>query len=448
MLVPILVLTIVTLLAGGNEDSYPTSTRHVMTIVQQDPSAGPFDAPSARISGSGRHVVFSSCAQLVSADANQSRDIYVLDLSTGRLTLESVGPNGTTADGDSGSPDISSDGRYVVFVSAARGLTETHLTLGVPHVFLRDRQNATTTLLTTSVNGGPANAYSNHPAISADGTTVVFESAATDLIESTATAHGVGVYLIRPSSRVRVRLDVSSTGEVGTDQSVSPSVSADGRYVAFMSKAALTCAEPPACIREPPDTNGLADVYLRDTVTNTTTRVSRGRGEHDSNGPSYDPAISSNGRFVAFVSEASNLTADRSTHLGQIYLRDLVSELTELASHNPNGGSANGRSIHPAVSDDGSMISFQSLASDLLCPSSCRAVERDTNLVWDVYVHDRRTGRSVRASADAHGEEWMESSGAPSLDETGRVLVFGSRHPIGDRDDGHDEDLYVCFLRF
>jgi Tol biopolymer transport system component len=257
----------------------------------------------------------------------------------------------------------------------------------------------------------------------------------------------MGVYLIRPSSRVRVRLDVSSTGDVRTGQSVSPTVSADGRYVAFMSRADLTCADAPACVHEPTDANGLAEVYLRDTLTNTTTRISRGGGGHGSNGPSYDPAISGNGRYVAFVSEASNLTGDTSTHHGQIYLRDLVTGLTELVSHNPNGRPANGRSLHPVLSHDGSMVSFQSLASDLLCPTSCHDVERDTNLVWDVYVHDRRTGRTVRASADDRGEEWMESSRAPSLDATGRVLVFGSRHPIGDRNDGHDENLYVWFPR-
>ena len=156
--------------------------------------------------------------------------------------------------------------------------------------------------------------------------------------------------------------------------------------------------------------------------------------------------MSGDGRYVAFVSEASNLTRDASQRAANVYVRDMVTGVTELVSRNPSGRQANGPSVHPAVSHDGSTVAFQSLASDFLCKDRCQTGQRDINLVSDVFVHDRRTRRTIRASAD-DGEEWMESSRAPSLDETGRVIVFASRHPLNDHDEAHDEDLYVRLAR-
>ena len=190
----------------------------------------------------------------------------------------------------------------------------------------------------------------------------------------------------------------------------------------------------------------MADVYLRDTVTHTTRRVSRSYSGLDPDGPSYTPAISGDGRFVAFVSEASTLTRDAKTHVASVYVSDVVTGVTELVSRNRSGRQANGRSLHPTVSGDGATVAFQSLASDLLCDGRCQSGQRDTNLVWDVFVHDRRTRGTTRASADGV-EEWMEESRAPSIDDAGRVIVFASRHPRNDRDEGHDEDLYVRLAR-
>jgi Tol biopolymer transport system component len=439
-------LAVAAIIAGWGAGSHQLGAHLLMTVVQHDRFAGPFERPSARVSAGGLHVVFSSYARLVAMDANQVRDVYVLDLSTGQLTLESLGRDGGVANGDSGSPDISGDGRYVVFVSSAGNLADTQIAAGMPRVFLRDREKATTRLLTTSASGGPANGYSSNPAISADGTTVVFDSAATDLLQSDP-PHDVSVYLMRLSSGERTRLSVAGTGEPRAGQSVAPSISANGRYIAFMSKADLTCRDAGACGREPSDRNRVADVYVRDALTNTTTRVSRSHTGQDTNGASYDPAISGDGRYVVFVSEASNLTRDSGRHVAQVYSRDIVNGVTELVSGNPRGRRANGPSVHPAVSNDGSTVAFQSLASDLLCIDDCDAAQRDINLVWDVFVRDRRTRRTNRASAGEGDGEWMESSRAPSLDGTGSVLAFASRHPINGRADTHDENLFVWVPR-
>ena len=167
-------------------------------------------------------------------------------------------------------------------------------------MFLRDRVEVVTRLLTANGNGGPANGSSRNPAINAEATAVVFESTATDLLHaSDAAPNSVGVYLIRLPSGLRARLDLSSTGGLPAGQSGSPAISADGRFVAFMSKTDLTCGEASACAIEPPDRNGVADIYLRDTQANTTRRITRSFAGGDSDGPSYHPAISGDGRYVA-----------------------------------------------------------------------------------------------------------------------------------------------------
>ena len=359
-------------LSDGARPSEHEAVR-LTTVMQQDRDAAPLSVRSARVSGSGRYVVFVSSARLVDADRNQFGDVYVLDLATGQCTLESVAPAGSAGNGESLRPDISKDGRYVVFESAAGNLTDIQSPSDAFQVFLRDRQEGTTRLVTANVNGQPANGNSGNPAISADGTAVVFESAASDLISTDGIVQrSLGIYLVQVASGQHARLDLTSTGERRAGQSMSPAVSGDGRFVAFVSKADLTCREAQTCVTEPADTNGVADIYLRDTLTNITRRITRSYAGGDPDGPSYDPAISGDGRHVAFVTEAQNLTRDSRSRAAHIYMHDLVTGITELVSRTPSGRPANGASLRPAISHDGGTIAFQSLASNLICEGTCR----------------------------------------------------------------------------
>jgi Tol biopolymer transport system component len=414
------------------------------TVLQSHRHGEPLSVRSARVSASGRHVVFTSSARLTDADVDDFADVYVVDLETRQITLETAARGEGFADGWSQSPDISGDGRFVVFESAAGNLTDRELPWGTEHVFLRDRTMGTTDLLTSNAYGGPANGASRNPVISADGRTVVFESWATDLVEKAGADRASGIYLIDRASGRRSRVDVSSAGEPARAQSMAPAVSADGRFVAFVSRADLTCRTGPAC-SEPSDRNGVADIYVRDTKMNSTTRITRGHARGDTDGPSYHPAISGDGRYVAFVSDASNLPAAGPARKGQIYLHDLFTGVTGLVSRTPGGRPANGPGAHPALSHDGSRIAFQSLASDLVCEKKCPVGTSDYNLLWDVFVHDRSTRRTTRASADADGD-WMETSRGPSLNAAGTVVAFGSRHPLGEDDTADDEDLYVLLV--
>jgi Tol biopolymer transport system component len=406
-----------------------------LSIVQRERDAVPLSDRTARISANGRFVALLSAARLVERDRNDQRDAYVFDGETGRFSLESLGLLGQPADGESRAVDISADGRFVVFAAEAGNLTDPAFAPGTSHVFLRDRIEGTTRLLTVSAGGGPANGPSRTPVIDAAGTTVAFQSAATDLM---APGPANGIFFVSLRSGATTRVDVDADGGSRPGASMSPSISADGRHVVFASRADLTCVGRSRCRED----NGVADVYLRNTRTNITSRISRSVSGGEPNGASYDPAISGDGRYVAFVSEASNLTGDAVRRGAQIYVQDLTTGTTELITRTRAGRPANGSSLRPAMSHDGLRIAYQSLASDLLCDKKCNPGHPDINLLWDVYLHDRRTGQTLRASRD-RGGDWMEYSRAPSLDASGGILLLVTRHPIDDRDDGYDEDLLI-----
>jgi Tol biopolymer transport system component len=424
-----------------------SSTDLMMTVMQKDVDATPLSPRSSRVSGNGRFVVFTSSARLVDADRNQFQDVYVLNLATAEYTLESAGPGQLPSNNESLNPGISRNGRFVVFESAAGNLTGTPFLPGTFHVFLRDRTSGATRLLTTNASGQAANSASGNPAIDADATAVVFESSATDLIATPGDVrHSVGIYLIQLASGRRTRLDVRKDGGQLAGWSMSPSISADGRYVAFVSTNDLTCGLSSACIPEPLDKNGVADIYICDTQTNIVRRITRSYDAGDPDGPSYDPAISGDGRHVAFVSEASNLTRDSIRRASHIYVHDLATGITELVSRTTTGRPANGASLRPALSHDGSRIAFQSLACNLVCERKCHEEARDINLLWDVFVYDRSLGETTWVSRDIDGA-WMDNSRTPSLDDAGHVIAFGSSHPIDAGDEGRDEDVYVYRVR-
>ena len=287
-------------------------------------------------------------------------------------------------------------------------------------------------MLSTNANGEPANGISGNPAISADGTVVVFESTATDLIATQDIARpSVGIYLIRLASGQRTRLDVSSAGGVGAGQSMSPAISADGRFVAFASRADLTCRDAPACVPEPSDTNGLADIYLRDTATNLTRRITGGQAGGEVTGPSYDPAISGDGRHVAFVSEATNVT--RALPVAPPRSTCTTSRRNHRARQ-PRAEWAFCQRTQPAagaVSRWGEdRVSVAGLQSRVRRPMSGWAARHQPGLGMYSRMTDPHIARpGVSTDGD---QEWMENSRAPSLDDAGQVLAFDHGIPSTD----------------
>ena len=202
--------------------------------------------------------------------------------------------------------------------------------------------------------------------------------------------------------------------ELNAAPSGDPQASADGSMVAFVSEAATLVAG---------DTNGVADVFVRDMVTEATTRVSVPSAGGQSVGASSEPAVSGDGRFVAFVSSAGDLVAGDTNGVADVFVRDRIAGTTERVSVPSAGGESVGASSEPAVSGDGRFVAFVSAAGDL--------VAGDTNGVADVFVRDRVAGTTSRVSVTAGAAQVAGPSTAPSITSSGDWVAFQStaEHP-------------------
>jgi len=185
-------------------------------------------------------------------------------------------------------------------------------------------------------------------------------------------------------------------------------------------------------------------VFVHGLTDGVTKRISTSRDRQGPNGDSYYPAISGDGHRVAFVSTATNLDDDvRATRQENIYLFDDRTSGLRLITRSASGGMANGASRHPAVSADGRYVLFSSEASNLHCTDRCGPAI-DLNLVADVYRVDLATGDADRISGGRLArEQWWNASSGVAADGTGQVVAFSSREPIDDADLDHDDDLFV-----
>ena len=354
---------------------------------------------STSVSADGRYVAFESDAtNLVVGDGNDSSDVFVSDRETGTTSRVSVDTTGTEMNDESFDPSISGDGRYVAFWSWAKTLVEGD-TNNYPDVFVRDCQNNITTRVSVGTGDRQATGgQSTGPSISADGRYVAFDSAAKNLVDDdTNERSDVFVHDRQTGATTRVSVDSAGTQAIGGDSS-GASISADGRYVAFYSTATNLVDD---------DINGTySDVFVHDRQTGATTLASvDSSGTQDIGGHSQFPSISGDGRYVVFTSRASNLVGGDTNAAADILLHDRTTGATTRVSVDSDGAQAiGGESLgRPAISADGRYVAFQSLATNL--------VSGDGNGVSDVFVRDRQAGVTIRASVDSGGERsdrWRE----------------------------------------
>ena len=413
------------------------------------------------VSANGRFVAFASGASnLVAGDTNRCydddagkhyncEDVFVRDRTTGRTSRLSVSGRGEQGNAASGQHAlaISGDGQLVAFDSYASNLVAGDTTQchelrdpgqggGCPDVFVRDRQAGTVEQVDVSSSGEPAEgeSYTLLDSISTDGRFVVFESDAANLVpgesrcdwrvsERMCSDVFVRDRATRTTERVSVRLtckpdpyapnrcyDGDPAAESPAD-SGSGSISGNGRFVAFYSASSQLV---------PGDTNNVADVFVRDRLKKTTERVSIGRNKAQANDQSGAPAISSDGRFVAFVSYASNLVAGDTNKSPDVFVRDRTRGTTDRISVSTRGREANDGSYWPKLSANGRLIAYTSSASNL--------VPSDTNKANDVFVHDRVTRKTVRVDVSTTGAptERNRQTYLAAISSTGRFVVFQS----------------------
>jgi Tol biopolymer transport system component len=392
----------------------PTTGQTTRVSVASDGTQADDGSGSANISADGRYVAFGSSADnLVSGDTNEAYDIFVHDRQTRQTTRVSVASDGTQANNYSTSPNISADGRYVAFQSHANNLVSGD-TNSATDVFVHDQQTRQTTRVSVASDGSQADYSSTDPSISADGRFVAFQSEANNLVSSDTNGRA-DVFVHDRQTGQTTRVSVASDGSQANSWSENPSISADGRFVAFVSWGSNLVSG---------DTNIWGDVFVHDRQTRQTTRVSVASDGTQADDGSGSANISADGRYVAFGSSADNLVSGDTNGESDMFVHDRQTRQTTRVSVASDGTQANGYSRSPSISADGRYVAFQSHANNL--------VSGDTNSATDVFVHDRQTGQTTRVSVASDSTQANANPGVillsigPSISSNGRYVAFGS----------------------
>jgi Tol biopolymer transport system component len=345
------------------------------------------------ISSTGRYVTFVSyAANLVAGDTNNLPDVFLRDTCVGATgctpstTRISVSSTGAQASGDSRFAIINGNGRYITFHSFAPDLVSGD-TNGAGDVFVRDTcigaTGCTPSTIRVSVDttGAQGNDHSFFSSISGDGRYVAFASQATNLVSGDTNAVRdiyvrdtcIGATGCAPST-TRVSIDSNENQASGeSNGSFAPAISADGRYISFVSSANNLVSG---------DINGMPDIFRRDRVLGTTERISLSGNEDEGNADSRFPSISADGQIVAFHTFATNLVPGDTNNAGDVLVRIPGLGLTDHISVASNGAQGNDHSYTSAISTSGGSVAYQSFATNL--------VSSDTNLQPDIFVCRRQ----------------------------------------------------------
>jgi Tol biopolymer transport system component len=323
------------------------------------------------ISADGRYVAFwSDATNLVSNDTNGTFDAFVHDRQTGTTTRVSVGPNGAQANGQSARPVISRDGRYVAFESDATNLIGPVGAGGgllgglaggdsnnATDVFVYEMASGTVSPVSVGENGAQGDQESSGPSISADGQKIAFHSNASLVSGDT---NGVSdVYLRDLGTGKTTRVSIAADGTGANKSSRSPSISADGRFVSFDTRATNL---------GPADGDGRDDVYVKDLQTGAVEQASvssDGKGGRGGSLGSKDSSISGDGRFVAFWSDATSLVPGDTNGWPDVFVHDRQTGATTRVSVSTTGAQGDDDSFSPAMSVDGRYVAFDSKANTL-----------------------------------------------------------------------------------
>ncbi len=362
------------------------------------------------ISSDGRFVVFNSDAtNLVSNDTNQRRDVFVRDRDLGMTERVSVSSAGAEADDDCYGWSISADGRLVAFGSFATNLVSGD-TNNMADVFVHDRTTGATELVSVNTSGAPGNGDSFTPSISLDGRFVAFSSSSSDLVASDSNAN-YDIFVRDLKNGTTELISVDTAGVQANGASGFPVISWDGDIIAFSSDSTNLV---------PGDNNLVMDVFVRDRSIGMTERVSVDSSGNEANDASFFPSVSADGGVVAFESAAWNLIPGDGNGYHDVFVHDRNSGITECVSINSAGITGNGdcRLPNSTVSADGRFVTFSSRASDL--------VAVDTNGREDAFLRDRAAGATEIISVDSSGVQGNDGSNVPSVSANGEHIAFSS----------------------
>lgn len=441
-----ILLVVMVGITGTSASAYQRPGRMSRISVATDGTQGNATSFVPSLSADGRYVAFwSGASNLVPGDTNGADDVFVHDGITGTTERVSVASDGTEAKagpGGAGSSHavMSPNGRFVAFLSYARNLVSGD-TNGFPDVFVHDREIGTTERVSVSNTGTQASSSSlispahPPPIMSADGRYVVFYSSAPNLVPGD-TNGSYDVFIRDRKLETTERVSLGEGGAEANDHSFSPSISADGRRVAFHSGATNLVNG---------DDNASYDVFVRDLEAGTTERASvatdGAQGDGGTFGAQY-AAISADGRHVVFYDWSGTLVPADGNETADVFVRDLEKKVTERVSVASDGTEGDGSSGYASISGDGRFVAFYSNATNL--------VPNDTNKVGtggqDVFVHDRVTKTTERVSVSDEGTEGNNGSWFSSISADGRHVAlqsFASNLVPGDTNTWGSADAFV-----
>ena len=400
---------------GGGGAAAPAVTSGSLTAVTVD-SAGVLGnglGYTPAVSGDGTRIVFAAnSTTLVANDNNGFVDVFLHDTTTGVTTLISV--NSTTlaqANADSARPAISDDGRMVAFESAATNLVAGD-TNGVSDIFLHDTVTGITTRASVDTAGVEGNGASIIASLSTTGQFVAFQSLATNLVAGDTNA--VSDIFVRDTAAgapTTTRVSVTSAGIQTAGASGNASISGDGQNIAFQSSATDLVAGVT-----------IGGIYLHNTFNNSTTFVSRDSAGVVNDWVSEAPSISNNGNFISFASRATNLVAGDTNATWDIFRRDLVAQTTTRVSVDSNGVQHNGLDlVYSKISGDGRYVAFSGSATNLVAGDTNGFSDV---FVHDCSLG--ATNSTIRASISATGAQGDKHSGQAAISSNGQFVAFAS----------------------
>jgi Tol biopolymer transport system component len=368
--------------------------------------------PGAHRSAVGCIAVVASFGLLVKPIAAQGCKTSTVSLGTGGAVI------GTPAWGGA----VSDNGRYVQFVAVEFGVP-----IGTPHAWVRDEWTGISQRIDVSTAGVLGDDWADAGDLSSDGRFAAFSSNALNLVPG-KTYPFEDVFVRDLALGITTPISLGPDGAPSDDHSFGPVLSSDGRFVAFHSYATNLV---------PVDANGsIADVFVYDRHSSSMTLASVSSAGRQGNSDSWFPAMSDDGRCVAFSSLASNLASNDTNGDWDVFVRDLRTKQTTLITRSLSGGTSPGPSWIDSLSADGRFVVFHSLSSEL--------VPGDTNGVWDAFRHDRRLGTTVRISVDAQGNQLdQDSFGGPQSADGSLVLITSLSDALvpGDGNGAHDAFL-------
>ena len=362
------------------------------------------------ISADGMRVVYGSGAtDLVDGVASTQGDIYLYDVATDTVTLVTGGPLGQGGNGSSSYMSISADGSTIVFSSSATDLIDGISTTAGPNIFSYDIASKTTTLVSFGPSAVGGNGPSVHSSISADGTRIAFISQSSDLVNP-ATTTVQNTYLWDATSGTVTLVSAGLTGTGGDQFSSWPRISLDGSHIAFASYATNLVT--------PFTANSHNNVYLYSAATSSLTLISKTPLGLNGNAGSESPSISAEGTRVVFVSYATDLL-DGVTFPGysNVFLYDEGTDALTLVSAGPLGDPADASCDYPTISADGSHVAFESFATNLIAGFDSLGLSA-------VYLYDGATSEMIVTTADLMSVNPPVLYEYPLLSSDGRYLSF------------------------